>query len=417
MNMRRIIFLIFLVLGLEVAFAEAMPADSLVVVSGVVKEMKHRKKLAGVAISVPGSNIATVSNADGEFTIKIPQALVGEGIKAEHLGYVSSIVDGKRLQGGATDITVWLNPSVTTLAEVMVYGAEPRALVESAILKIPQNYSSSQNLFSAFYRETIQKGKRYIGVSEAIVNVSKKPYRYRSTAGDRVQVVKGRRLVSQRSSDTLAVKIVGGPTMPVILDVVKNEDALFSLPELDYYEFTMEPMTSIDDRLQFVVSFRPKVKVAYALNKGTIYIDQENLAFTRLEYSLDLSDKNKATQAILYKKPRGLRFNPQEVSFTVTYKYQDGVSYLNYIRSKARFKCDWKRRLFSSGYTAYAEMVMVDREDNPQEGISRKEAFGRSDIFSDMVENFSDPDFWSDYNIIEPTQSLEKAVTKLRKVK
>lgn len=32
-----------------------------------------------------------------------------------------------------------------------------------------------------------------------------------------------------------------------------------------------------------------------------------------------------------------------------------------------------------------------------------------------MVDNFSDADFWNDYNIIEPTESLEKAVLKLRK--
>lgn len=103
------------------------------------------------------------------------------------------------------------------------------------------------------------------------------------------------------------------------------------------------------------------------------------------------------------------------MEFVVTYKFRDGVSYLNYIRSKTRFKCDWKRRLFSSGYTACAEMVMVDRDENPAEGIARKEAFRERDIFSDKVDDFADSDFWKDYNIIEPTESLEKAVAKLRK--
>lgn len=58
---------------------------------------------------------------------------------------------------------------------------------------------------------------------------------------------------------------------------------------------------------------------------------------------------------------------------------------------------------------------MVDRDDNPVSSISRKDAFGKRDIFSDMVENFNDSDFWKDYNIIEPTESLEKAVVKLRR--
>ena len=28
---------------------------------------------------------------------------------------------------------------------------------------------------------------------------------------------------------------------------------------------------------------------------------------------------------------------------------------------------------------------------------------------------FDDPDFWKDYNIIEPTESLENAIDKLKK--
>lgn len=352
-----------------------------------MKDSAHKKKLAGTTVTIPGSNIGTVTNADGFFSIKVPHTLLGNGIKAEHLGFRSNTLTGSKIKGGNAALTIWLDPITKQLKEVTVYGAEPRSLVENAIRKIPQNYPASQNMFSSFYRETIQKGKRYIGVSEAIMKVLKKPYKARHTLGERVQLIKGRRLVSQRSSDTLSVKIAGGPTLPIILDVVKNEDALFGESELDYYEFEMENPTSIDERRQFVVSFRPKVTVDYALNEGKIFIDQENLSFTRLEFSLDMSDKDKATRAILYKKPRGLRFNPQEVEFVVTYKYHDGTSYLNYIRMKTRFKCDWKRRLFSSGYTTYAEMVMVDREDNQQPAfhVRRHSAKGRYSMTCWMI--------------------------------
>lgn len=414
MKFRNLILMLLLLSGIGVCLADNQPTDSLVVISGTIKEKVHKKKLADVSLSVPGSNIATITNADGFFSIKVPRKRIKEGIRAEHIGYKTIIINPQNLIG-KEDYVVWMEPPVMKLDEVTVYGAEPRSLIESAINKIPQNYSASQNLFSAFYRETIQKGKRYIGVSEAIVNVSKKPYRIRHIKGDRVQIVKGRRLMSQKSSDTIAVKIVGGPALPVVLDVVKNPDVLLNLSELDYYDFKMEPMALIDDRQQFVVSFRPKVKIDYALHIGKVYIDRETQSFTRAEFSLDVSDKEKATKAILYKKPRGLHFKPQEIEFVVTYKFQDGISYLNYIRTKTRFKCDWKRRLFSSGYAAYAEIVMVDREENPLSSISRKDAFDTREIFYDMVDNFSDADFWNDYNIIEPTESLEKAVLKLRK--
>ena len=33
------------------------------------------------------------------------------------------------------------------------------------------------------------------------------------------------------------------------------------------------------------------------------------------------------------------------------YRIQNGKSYLNYLRNEMRFKCDWKKRLFSSSFT------------------------------------------------------------------
>ena len=82
-----------------------------------------------------------------------------------------------------------------------------------------------------------------------------------------------------------------------------------------------------------------------------------------------MQNKSKATIAILYKKPLGLRFKPQELSYLVTYKDVDGKTYLNYIRHTIRFKCDWKRKLFSTSYTVASEMVVTDRKEGVLENI------------------------------------------------
>ncbi|MFW9624572.1 MAG: carboxypeptidase-like regulatory domain-containing protein, partial [Bacteroides graminisolvens] len=42
-------------------------------------------------------------------------------------------------------------------------------------------------------------------------------------------------------------------------------------------------------------------------------------------------------------------------------------------------------------------------------------AFHERNSLSDKVSNFYDENFWEDYNIIEPTESLENAVNKLKK--
>ena len=57
---------------------------------------------------------------------------------------------------------------------------------------------------------------------------------------------------------------------------------------------------------------------------------------------------------------------------------------------------------------------MVDREENP-EIIRNRDRFRSDQIFYDEVDAYADPDYWRDYNILEPTESLENAVDRLRK--
>lgn len=381
-------------------------------VTGKVLDSRNKKGIAHVDISLVGSNVGTVSNADGNFSLYCPDRKGGK-VSFSTKGYSTITIPLDSLKSGFHSIR--MNKKAVELSEIVVYGGDATNIVAEAIKKIPSNYSPSSDLLSLFYRETIRKGRRFIGVSEAAIDVYKTPYGKRDISGDRVQIERGRRLVSQKSSDTIAVKIVGGPNLAVCVDFVKNADVLFTEHDLLDYEFRMKNPDVIDDRLQYVIDFKPKVVRDYAQFRGTIYIDKELMAFTRAEFEIDPSDKNKMTAAVLQKKPRGLRFNPQKIEFVVSYKQIDGKTYLNYIQNAMRFKCEMKRRLFSSAYTAYTEMVVVDREENTDIRISRKEAFKPRQIFYDLVDQYWDKDYWLEYNIIEPTESLEHAVEKLKK--
>ena len=388
--------------------------DGYFTVTGVVRNKDDRKKLENVNVSVPGTNIGTVTNSDGLFSLKIKDAEIVRGLEVSHIGYLNTQISLKENKDLST-LTVWMIPAPNLLSEIVIFGNNARGIVEEAIRKIPVNYSPNENMLTTFYRETVQKRRRYISVSEAVIDVYKTAYNDRIPVKDKVQLQKGRRLLSQKNSDTLAVKVVGGPSLAIYLDVVKNQDALLNMGDLDYYEFHIEEPVNFDNRMQYVISFRPKVSLMYALFYGKLYIDFEKLAFTRAEFSLDMKNKTKAVEAILHKKPLGLQFKPQEVSYLVTYKDQIGKTYLNYIWNTIRFKCDWKKRLFSSGYTVYSEMVVTDRQEDNFTAISNKTAFKEKQVFYDLVDEYWNEDFWKEYNIIEPTESLEHAVNKLKK--
>ena len=382
-------------------------------ISGTVKDMRTKKAIEHVNVSALGTNIGTITNEDGEFALKLSNSMNVKEIQLSCIGYYNArITINKNNKEGEV---FFITPEAFNLSEIQVFSwRNPRDLVKAALDKVENNYTLEPNMLTGFYRETIQKRRRYINISEAVIEVYKSSYNQPADQ-DRVKVLKGRKLVSPKTADTLSVKFLGGPNMPVYMDVVKNPDILLDQDVLQYYVYKMGETTSIDDRLQYVVHFEPQAILPYALYIGTLYIDRETLSFTRAEFKMDMRDKLKVTDAILKEKPRGLRFTPEEVSYIVTYRQQDNKTYLNYIRNEVQFKCDWKRRLFATNYTVLSETVITDRNDQNVLRIPARDAFTMRQSLSQEVALYQDDNFWGNFNIIEPTESLENAAGKLRK--
>jgi hypothetical protein len=377
-----------------------------VVIGGVVLDDKTGKGLKQVSVSA--GRLSVVTNEDGVFSLKLPQ--IPQSITVSHLGFKTRRVNV--VEGQTENLTIRLVPTVIQLREVVITNENPRELVDAAISKIPDNYSRTPEMLKAFYRETAMKRRHYIYVAEGVEDMYKTSYT-RQVGRDRVSIIKGRRLISQKESDTLGVKVMGGPVQAVLLDVVKNREILLNKEELDAYQFKMGTPEYINDREQYVVLMEPKMLMPYALYHAKLYIDRERLAFTRIELDLDMRDKDKATRTMLVKKPFGVKFRPRELSCVVDYRYEDGVTRLSYLRNIFRFNCDWKKRLFSTSFTATCEMAVTDVASDGVQPIANRSSFDSRDSYYDKVEYFMDPEYWSNYNIIEPSESLDKAIQRL----
>ena len=381
-----------------------------VVLSGTVSSDRTGKRIAHATIVAEGLGVAVVTNDDGYFTLKTETQ--PDAITVSHLGYQSRRIS---LKGKTAEtIKIRLKPTAIALQELVVWTDNPRQLVDIAIRKIPENYARKPELYKCFYRETAMKRQHYIYVAEGVVDMYKTAYN-RTADRDRVAIVKGRRLLSPKRGDTLSVKVMGGPVQPIQLDIAKNLDFLLNAEELANYTFRMEPTTTINDRLQYVVSLWPNTIQPYALYTGKLYIDRETLAFTRAELSLDMSNKEKATAYMLIRRPRGVRFRPKELTTLIDYRTENGVTRISYIRNTFRFNCDWRRRLFATSFAAFCEMVVTDHTDTDVRPITGRSSFDSRDSFYDRVDYFQDPDFWENYNIIEPSESLDHAIDKLMK--
>ena len=400
-------FVLVCLLACCLAFGQT---DSLrYVVRGSVVDADNGRPLSYVAVSLPGTNYATVTNADGTFVIKSDAE--PRFVAFSLLGYKVATVPADRDK----DMRIFLARGPFTLDPATVLTGNPESILREAIYRIQDNCPSEPELFDCFYRETAQKRQRFIYISEAVTKMYKTSFKP-NIGFDRTAVEKSRLLTSPRKSDTLAIKVMGGPTQAVDLDIVKNRMLMLNEMDIENYRFEMLEPAMIDDRRQIVIGIYPARNLEYALHQGRIYIDQETLAFTRLELSLDMSDPDKATRVMLVRKPSDIRFRPKEMTLLLNYKRENGKSRLSYVRTLFRFDCDARKRLWRTEFTAVAEMVVTNRYNGEAVApIDRKESFRSNDVLADKTQMYADPDFWKDYNIIEPTESLEHAIDRLKK--
>lgn len=406
--MKRFYFYLVLVLwGLLPVYAQNAGND-FVLLSGYVKNMATRESVPDAEIHVPGTNVGVITNEDGFFSLKVatmPSQLdiTAIGFRNHHFP-LRGVKDKEKLE-------ISLIPNTTILNNVTVYS--PSNIVMTAIEKIPANYSSTPELFSTFYRETVRKKGRYVNLSEAVLEMYKSSYKYQISS-DFVKIIKGRKLISQRGKDTLAIKVQGGPYEALVLDLVKNRDYLLNDEEMQLYNFAMDEGVEINDRPQYVINFTPRYITDRPLYRGRMYIDKELMAFTRIEMSLDMSDQEKAIHFMLVHKPLSLRFRPRELTTYVNYHYDGRYSRISYVRNVYNFNCDWKKKLFATNYLVVSEMVVTDHS-MIDKVPPRKGSFHSYEALDSKVEDFNDPAFWENYNILEPSESLESAVKKLKK--
>jgi hypothetical protein len=167
--------------------------------------------------------------------------------------------------------------------------------------------------------------------------------------------------------------------------------------------------------LCYVVNFNQKKDVNAPLYKGKIYIETETLAIAGIEFGLSEYGLPLATSMFITKKPLTMKAEVTGADYYVRYAKSNGKWNLNYVRSELKFKCKWKKRLFSSNYTTAIEMAITDIDTTNISKIKYSETSKMSDIFTDKAYAFKNNDFWGDYNIIKPDESIQNAIEKLSK--
>lgn len=380
---------------------------------GKVIDSQSSRTLPFATIEVIGSNIATVSNIDGEFTIKINKEADVSGLKLSYIGYRNKTVQISEFKGDNV-LTITLVPSIVQLKEVTVRPQDAMGLMADVLSNVRKNYSRDPMMMRGFYRETILRGRNYVSISEAVIDVFKGAYSNEFQM-DQVKLFKGRKSADVDKMDTVLFKVQGGPNTTMLLDVVKNPYVLLSSEYSEVYNFHITDVINIDDRLHYVISFNQKSHVDDPFYKGKLYVDMEKLAISEAEFELNTENKEEAARLFIRRKPMGMAIIPERAAYRAKYTIEDNRWFFSYARAEVKFRVNWKKKLFNTTYTTMSEVAITDRTYEGIEKFTAKERFRRNDIMGEKVYIFFDQGFWEGYNVIEPDQSIESAIRRLNR--
>lgn len=363
-------------------------------------------------LAVEGTNISTVTNNEGEFSLKIPTSLGNVMVRVSHLGYQSRALPLDFFKTGK--VVIELQESMEELSEVsLLTYTDPEAVVRNMLKNRGSNYFDDRATMTAFYRETIKRGRKNVSLSEAVVTIHKTPYT--SVGKDDIALVKARKTADYDRLDTVALKLRGGPYNPLSIDLMKNPTYIFGQDELERFTFSFDNPTKINDRYLYVVDFEEQ-DTGMPWYYGKLFIDAESFTLVKASFNLNVDNRRAATDLFVKKKPGGTKVYPVEVHYDVHYRERDGRWYYGYGNTQLEFVVNWKRRLFNSRYKVNSELAVTDWKVNTEGRVKKDSTFlNERVVMADDITGFNDLAFWGENNIIEPDESIENAIEKIRK--
>ncbi|WP_304959148.1 STN and carboxypeptidase regulatory-like domain-containing protein [uncultured Parabacteroides sp.] len=272
----------------QAAIPDTIPSkegNSNFIVKGVLQDKQTNEPIEAGTIGVLNTSIGSITNANGEFRLTLPDSLRQSTLYFSHLGYEPCKIEASLLAEQNTVIA--LDAKVIPIQEVVVRIVNPLRLLRDMKENIRKNYPQSPAYLTTFYREGIERKNKFVGLTEAVFKVYKSAYKH-NPVPDQVKLLKMRRIISQQEKDTIIARMKSGISASLSLDLIKElPDFLLTDEKIEPYIYASTDIAVIDDRLVHVIYFEQKETIHSALYRGELYIDTENNALLRARFEIN----------------------------------------------------------------------------------------------------------------------------------
>ena len=371
---------------------------------GKIVEERRERPIAYASISVLDKPIGTISNADGDFLLKLHPDYIRDSVVISCMGYSQIRIPAYKLLD--EDLFI-MEPFSVRIKEIKVTATTPDRLLKNIRENLEKNYSTQARLLTAFYRETVQQDDNYINVSEAVIEILKSSYSNTSRS-DLVRLVKGRKSPDVQPFRWLNFKLQGGPFTIIQLDVVKTMENFLDETTQNQYKYEITKVVWYNGEPVYVLSFTPVSDDIFPGFIGEMYVHRESFAVVHASFRFNKSSLEEASSTMVRKKPKSVKARPSYVQYDVNYQNYLGKWYLSTVRASVKFKIRSKRDKLNSEFHSVSDLLITNIQTTDLKRFPNDERFDKNDVFVEQLGKF-DEQFWENYNIIKPDEDLRKA--------
>lgn len=353
--MQRVIFVLS---GLFLVFWLIPAAGQSLAIGGEIVDQTTGEGVPFAHVAVMHSPIGAIADLYGKFSLSVPQQYSQDSIRISCVGYKAEILPIRP----AVNLQIILQQDIVQLKEIVIRPEKPDSLLREAVRRIPENYDTNLSKLSSYYKVAgTFEGKR-IRYTEAFVNIFKNPYQAYNGENafkdwgpvykaDSIQLKEIRTMAGQINDWKLNASLPWESNMYEInsRDIVRE----FSEIKDDFnsfmksYHFDIEQLVKINGRGAYKIRLIPRKHKKTAYWNGYIYLDEETLAFVKIDIlsTPELFRKLKSDFGyVVVSNLYGIKYDSGEWKEQILYRKIGNKWYFDEVNSGKHFVITSKKR-------------------------------------------------------------------------
>ena len=381
-------------------------------------------------VFVSGTNTGTTTDLFGNFSFEVSDNQLSKELQVTCLGFKPVLL---AIEGSSSAILIKLEENIIQLSEVVVKPKSAENLLKEAFSRIFENYDTTDLVFKGHYRMTSKVDTTFVRDIESVLNIYKPKLEtkggYKKLPSDSIYIEEMHTKMNPQIDYKLRA-MTDWENTPYLLgyrDFVREfaylENSLESM--IERYELKVENMILLQDRPAYVISVSPKRGKNKTFWNGKIFLDEETLAFSKIDVKSTPKMFKKLKSGLDYKlqsKINKIKYDSGAWKESVSYRSEDGKWYFSNVNSSKQFFISSKQRNMAGvPVTATVEYQTVGvsrhkyRYDSTEYLPQRSEGYWKVEHF---MESKYDSAFWSEFDYQESDErtSFPSTIEKLDEV-